>query len=1222
MDTMGPLFTKSIVDQFKRVRDGDRFWYKNVYEREEYETFPSLSDIIKMVCDDMDLFPSDAYALYDPQQQLSGGGGSCSASSQLNLLDGLFSVSWEWEQSTTIASRKKRRQLTTEDRSILVTLSVLEEMEDPGFIGIGWGKQEMKGAQIWFCTVNQGVFHASKGDFPEDCSARQQNEDGSNNANLFSCCVASTSSYHVPQCLKPGDSNYYELEVADACLSKSMSSVQVKAKVCPDGDDDSSTAACFRSTSTADGKIDFIVAFNPFTTVRSHGYQRRTSAQVDLSAGILTSVEQDTVDNGLIATHGIFMLAGWLFLAPWGIFIVRYMKTRSWHLVTHISIMGVVGSMMIPLLIGVEASVGASDKKQQHSLVGLILLFLFFVMVAAGRIQYLKWDGRKVGKKTAFVSKVVHKLGGYCFIGLAWGNCYTGLVRIGPEDSQFQIVFLSSYSMGYDMPIFGAIRKYVYGPYIAFVVLSFAVAEFYNRYGGDAAKVMKGRGSLWDDDKDLELEPMTMEDVTRLGSSLCVVDGRVLDITDFIDCHPGGPELLRYVKGSDITDELLGKRDVDGLRHIHSRGAMKLLNKYAVGKLVGDVQRSLVGRSTRWSSIPRPTTANSSLSNHVYRRGRVVDVKYLTPNMPVGDKSHPVILLRIALPTEASRKKRNFKVMTSTPGLAFVFRGIDERGVMFERKYTPVSLDDGNRSHSHHNCFHSFESLNDSRSSVTDSDAQSVHDELPTSGEEHLDFIISLISGGKMSKFFLGLRHGKALLAQGPKTNPKILEKCSPDRWRTIFMLAAGTGVSSMLQLIDYCISAKSCSRLYLIWILKSPDHDYQDVIGLPSRAKRSKGKFKWQILYSSSPQNRRLTLHRRNTGFFGKDKLESSVKRPVLQRQDWAFSSVIEMNARFSRSLKYGVFKKSKENMNVKDLITLAPVKSADVSARTDLITIEDDQPSAEGFNSGTWSGKPRPVKRQFNEQVLLELLNAVKDHAALFDTGNDLGDGESQVDSDSSSSTFGPLEDIPGFCHAESKRSAPRRRSSSRLLLSGVFTVAEGSRSEEYEIMERGGLELDMDAWIAGQDLKAAADQFRSGISAQTHLFHFRRFVNTFVGQEAVTFMVKSNMAPTREFAVRLGQALMSDSKLFAAVDNSSDFKDGYFLYRYEESTQTGGGLFSLNEAKNKTTSFVDVEPEQEESPFHEMLVAVSGSPNFNLQMLGLLENVGVPRENTLEF
>jgi hypothetical protein len=131
----------------------------------------------------------------------------------------------------------------------------------------------------------------------------------------------------------------------DACLSDTMSTVRVKAPLCDarETDQDSGKVKCFKLT--PDSKMDFIVAYNPLSPIRSHGYQRRTGAQVDLSGGILTQIETGTVDSGMIATHGIFMLLGWLFLAPWGIFIVRYMKTRTWHLVVHISIMGFVGSV-------------------------------------------------------------------------------------------------------------------------------------------------------------------------------------------------------------------------------------------------------------------------------------------------------------------------------------------------------------------------------------------------------------------------------------------------------------------------------------------------------------------------------------------------------------------------------------------------------------------------------------------------------------------------------------------------------------------------------------------------------------------------------------------------------------------------------------------------------------------------------------------------------------
>jgi hypothetical protein len=111
--------------------------------------------------------------------------------------------------------------------------------------------------------------------------------------------------------------------------------------------------------------------------------------------------------------------------------------------------MGFVGSLMVPLLIGVEASVGATDKTAEHCVVGLSLMIVFFFMVFAGRIRYLKLEGKPVGRKTDIVSLIFHKYGGLTIVALAWWNCYTGLVRIGPEDSYIQIVVLSSFPMGY-----------------------------------------------------------------------------------------------------------------------------------------------------------------------------------------------------------------------------------------------------------------------------------------------------------------------------------------------------------------------------------------------------------------------------------------------------------------------------------------------------------------------------------------------------------------------------------------------------------------------------------------------------------------------------------------------------------------------------------------------------------------------------------------------------
>lgn len=204
---------------------------------------------------------------------------------------------------------------------------------------------------------------------------------------------------------------------------------------------------------------------------------------------------------------------------------------------------------MVPLLIGVEASVGATDKTAAHAMVGLCIMCMFFLMAGTGRYRYLKWEGVKIGRKTDFITLAFHKYGGAVFIGLAWWNCWTGLCRIGPEDSEFQLVVFSNLHLGYDINAFGTIRDYVYGPYIAFVVLVFILSEVRQRKSANAThSIMKSGKGLWGDEDDSHLDTMTLEtflDVTRLGNALCVVDGRVLDISSFIDIHPGGPDLLR-----------------------------------------------------------------------------------------------------------------------------------------------------------------------------------------------------------------------------------------------------------------------------------------------------------------------------------------------------------------------------------------------------------------------------------------------------------------------------------------------------------------------------------------------------------------------------------------------------------------------------------------------------------------------------------------------------
>ncbi|KAK9090106.1 hypothetical protein Sjap_023283 [Stephania japonica] len=72
----------------------------------------------------------------------------------------------------------------------------------------------------------------------------------------------------------------------------------------------------------------------------------------------------------------------------------------------------------------------------------------------------------------------------------------------------------------------------------------------------------------------------TMQEAAKHNTSddcWVVVDGKVYDVTDYLDEHPGGDEVLLKATGKDATDEF---EDAG-----HSKGAIELMQEYCIGEL-------------------------------------------------------------------------------------------------------------------------------------------------------------------------------------------------------------------------------------------------------------------------------------------------------------------------------------------------------------------------------------------------------------------------------------------------------------------------------------------------------------------------------------------------------------------------------------------------------------------------------------------------------------
>jgi len=419
----------------------------------------------------------------------------------------------------------------------------------------------------------------------------------------------------------------------------------------------------------------------------------------------------------------------------------------------------------------------------------------------------------------------------------------------------------------------------------------------------------------------------------------------------------------------------LGQRDVDGIRHVHSRDALLLMKRFLKAKLVRDgcEEEPARGRGSIMRGIrSRPSNSDS----RVYRRAKIIDVKYLAPSCMLGDHRKPCVLLRVALPRSGGGLNAN--EITRSPGSSFTFRGIDKRGMMFERQYTPVKINrDDIDSFLRPGCIglSNFD-LTQSSTDLIASSRNLTADLLrwrKKEDDEEFDFIISLIPNGQMSNFLLSLKNGKMLLASGPTVSQMAKDQLERQDWKSIVMLASGTGISSMLQLIDYYLTKAQqlckCPSLFLIWIVRSPKDNYGALLGLESRVKRFRGRLKWVTIYSTHIEKDHRNHLRKSTGFTASivDAPRASEVRPS------------QKGAILSQAMKF--WKRDAQQMNVKSLVGFAQNELRMKQQRTEEFNAIGSEDFMK-FHRQFWEKNKRVVQRQLDQFVVKELFLSIDDY------------------------------------------------------------------------------------------------------------------------------------------------------------------------------------------------------------------------------------------------
>jgi 4-hydroxysphinganine ceramide fatty acyl 2-hydroxylase len=95
-------------------------------------------------------------------------------------------------------------------------------------------------------------------------------------------------------------------------------------------------------------------------------------------------------------------------------------------------------------------------------------------------------------------------------------------------------------------------------------------------------------------------------------SCYVTIDERVFDVTDFIEDHPGGGDLILQYGGKDVKSIMQ-----DEVSHFHTEAAYEILDESLVGFVATDpVLKAAVDSSKPDTIVPLPATANGNAALH------------------------------------------------------------------------------------------------------------------------------------------------------------------------------------------------------------------------------------------------------------------------------------------------------------------------------------------------------------------------------------------------------------------------------------------------------------------------------------------------------------------------------------------------------------------------------------------------------------------------------
>eukprot|EP00904_Undaria_pinnatifida_P011028 jgi/Undpi1/7055/HiC_scaffold_21.g09529.m1 len=555
---LGELLHEAWLDQFIRAIAGDRLYH--IHGRPmEAVTNTTLSDVINRTMDVVDL-PRSVFVA--PGVTVCASDCEEAVGERDVALSDSFGISWE-----------------ILDGGIMSISLRAKGIGETGMLAIGWGGLTMTDAQDFvICEVMSVAEEAAQ------------------------CIDRSTTPTHTEP---PPDSTSSSLKIAGVHCAEDWTTVTFERDLESLDDEDYDLK---RDLDREDDTM-VIYSYKEGEGVGQHPNANRGSSSINFATGNAEAHCED--DENFESLHGALMLIAWMILAPFGIYYIRYRKGeevnwagRQWYEM-HEEIMIVTSEAVLPLGITAVVATGG-DHTSKHAHLG-------YYMIAAVAAQVFTGWIRTKGLEAKHANfSVLHRCNKYFHI---WAGryaylagvvqCYRGLALVSGGD---ELLFSTFDGLDVELGSFRTIKQYVFPVWFAAISLTVIFLEsrkqyrrFFNKGTANCACVTvvnEGHFGANSGRTTMRLMPRTEEveiysvkefnDKVLNGQSWVLVDGAILDVSNFSQRHPGGARLILNAVGTDVTHEMLGQDLSVGHAmsfppHVHQEKAWDIVRSLVVG---------------------------------------------------------------------------------------------------------------------------------------------------------------------------------------------------------------------------------------------------------------------------------------------------------------------------------------------------------------------------------------------------------------------------------------------------------------------------------------------------------------------------------------------------------------------------------------------------------------------------------------------------------------